>query len=273
MWDYVYMTVSCLALSWATKTVCNLFFSNKDWPNEVKKTNKIKLGFQLEEFACHVTSMIYVWPLIQKYNLLNFNEDNYLARIVTNTSSPDEFHNIYKFYFAIWIYQLATAILKPENLRAKYNEMLILHHIITISLLSCSMYLDLFEFGLIVVFLHDSSDIFLDISKMSNYTQQLRLAKISLVVLNISWVYTRLYLFGNILYKMLYFYFFGNEYKYVIEFGNIIGWNVAISFIFVLSILYLFNLIWYVIMSKIIIKVMNKKDFNEVKKLTQEAYE
>ena len=102
------------------------------------------------------------------------------------------------FYFlqlAIWIYTALNHIWDPK--RNDYYVMYA-HHIVTIGLVSVSAFFGYYRIGLVVLAVHDSSDIFLDVLKLANYLklegmQFLFITEISFVSMTITWVAFRMY--------------------------------------------------------------------------------
>lgn len=74
------------------------------------------------------------------------------------------------------------------------------HHVVTIALVAGSYLPQLLPIGVCVLFLHDFSDIPLDILKMSNYAKLegwngLFVTEVMFVVLFVEWFYIRVYLY------------------------------------------------------------------------------
>jgi hypothetical protein len=109
-----------------------------------------------------------------------------------------ELRAFYVFQLVLWMWT-AVSCQWLEERRQDYAEM-ICHHVITVALVLGSLLANEVAIGLVVLFVHDSSDILLDLMKMSNYLKlQDRhgwFASETLFVLNyISWIYLRLYVF------------------------------------------------------------------------------
>ena len=256
-------------------TKCALdFVANKIIPKKTDEKSvirKSKVHSQIEEFSAHVISMAYGWPIITKYSLLFYNEA-FLIRNANNSPVPDEFMSYYIFLGIVCCYQLIWNIIKPYDFRAKYHGMLIFHHVLTIGLLFFSHMYNFHEFGILIQVLHDTSDVFLDMSKIAKYLKMIKLFKISTICLNIAWIYTRIYLFGHIVY-LLANVFVGNISQVESDYLSKIGFVPFCGFFLSLSILYLFNLIWYILMTKITIKIINKNNYDDIDKITNSSYE
>jgi len=80
---------------------------------------------------------------------------------------------------------------KPKN---NFMEML-LHHCMTLLLISLAYFMNYVTVSHLVLFLHDISDLFLDWARATADTQLQTLTRTMSVLVVLSWVYTRLYLF------------------------------------------------------------------------------
>jgi len=81
--------------------------------------------------------------------------------------------------------------------------MMLLHHICTVSLITFSYLSNLSNVGCIVLFLHDFTDIFVYITRIFLNTRTKEIIKVSSgVLLLIVYIYTRIYVFGDLLVKV-----------------------------------------------------------------------
>jgi hypothetical protein len=105
------------------------------------------------------------------------------------------------FYIAqlgIWIYTCYIHRFVDE--RRKDYYVMYMHHIVTIALVGLSWAVGYMRIGVLVLFIHDVSDIFVDLLKMVNYLKLegqkgFFLSEIAYVVCVLSWIYFRLYQF------------------------------------------------------------------------------
>jgi hypothetical protein len=138
--------------------------------------------------------------------------------------------------------------------------MMILHHICTVSLIVFSYMSNYSNVGSIVMFLHDFSDIFVYLIRIVINTDAPKALKVaSAVVLLIVFIYTRIYVFGHLLYTLL------------VQFVYRLGWNYMSAPLFIfLTFLYVMHIYWvYAILKKMAAAVFKDKieDTCKVKKI------
>ncbi|KAJ0408497.1 hypothetical protein P43SY_006427 [Pythium insidiosum] len=105
---------------------------------------------------------------------------------------------LYITQLAIWIYT-AFSCKFFEEIRKDYVVMMT-HHVVTIALITWSYAIGFLPVGVIVLLLHDISDVPLDVLKMANYlklegVRGFFACEILYVILVIEWVYFRTYLY------------------------------------------------------------------------------
>ncbi|KAK4118989.1 putative longevity assurance factor [Parathielavia appendiculata] len=120
-------------------------------------------------------------------------------------SFPNRTHDaVFKFYYlfqtAFWIQQAIVMLLGQEKPRKDFKE-LIVHHIITIALISLSYRFHFTYIGLAVYITHDISDFFLAVSKSLNYLNHPSQAA-SFALCIAVWTYLRHYINLRILYSV-----------------------------------------------------------------------
>ena len=129
---------------------------------------------------------------------------------------------------------------------------MLVHHIVTLILIVGSYHTHLIRSGLFVMYLHDINDIFLQFSKTLVYLDiQENITNCTFGIFIISWIYTRLYLYGIVVYDM--------GYKY---------YNVNVLFntlFYSLSVLYTLNLIWFKLIMDVLIKTIFEKKLVDVR--------
>ncbi|KAF1335482.1 Longevity-assurance protein, partial [Globisporangium splendens] len=111
---------------------------------------------------------------------------------------------LYITQLAIWIYT-AFSCKFLEEIRKDYFVMMS-HHVVTIALVTWSYVVGFLPVGVIVLLLHDLSDVPLDMLKMANYLKLeglrgLFVSELMFVVLLVDWSYFRIYLYPT---KLLY---------------------------------------------------------------------
>lgn len=98
---------------------------------------------------------------------------------------------------SVWVVTACSHVLLEER-RNDYFAMYF-HHLMTIFLVACMLQFNYMRIGSIVLFLHDSSDIIVDLTKMSNYLNLNDDAEtattICFISMCVSWIFMRLYIF------------------------------------------------------------------------------
>lgn len=115
-----------------------------------------------------------------------------------------EFSPSFKYYyliqFAYWLQQIF--VLQIEAPRKDYKE-LVMHHINTLLLISLSYYCNFTRVGNAVFVCMDLPDTFLALAKTLNYISPGALCNTAFVLMFFSWMYTRVYLYGGIIWSTL----------------------------------------------------------------------
>ncbi len=101
---------------------------------------------------------------------------------------------------AIWIYTCFSHRFNASAHAHKDYFVMYVHHIITIGLVGIAYYDNNFKIGAVVLFVHDASDIAIDVLKMANYlrldsSKAFFFVETAYAVLMGCWCYFRLYLF------------------------------------------------------------------------------
>ena len=129
---------------------------------------------------------------------------------------------------------------------------MLIHHIITLILIIGSYHTNLIRAGLYVMYLHDINDVFLQLSKTLVYLNfEDKITNCTFGIFIVSWIYTRLYLYGVLVYDM------GANY-YNINF-------MLNTLFYCLCILYTLNLIWFKLIIDVLIKTIFEKNLVDVR--------
>lgn len=125
-----------------------------------------------------------------------------------------------------------------EEIRKDYIVMMT-HHVVTIALVGGSLVSQFIPVGVTVLFLHDVSDIPLDMLKMANYLKMEGLSgffvtEVLFVILVIDWFYYRIFLFPT---KLIYSAIVEAEIKCPSELG--LSWFILSSLLVVLWLLHI----------------------------------
>jgi hypothetical protein len=104
----------------------------------------------------------------------------------------------YVTQLSVWIVTCLSHVFFEEA--HKDYLVMFVHHLVTIFLVSTSYASNTLRIGLLIVLLHDASDISVDLLKMCNYckldgAKNLFLVEITFTLMMITWAYFRLYFF------------------------------------------------------------------------------
>jgi len=123
------------------------------------------------------------------------------------SEQPLKLKLLYIVQLAIWAYT-AFSHRFLETRRYDYLQMLA-HHVLTMALVIGSWSFTYFKIGLLVFYIHDVSDIFIDVLKMSNYVKTegpkyFFLTEVGYVASMVAWAYWRFYqLISRVIYDTL----------------------------------------------------------------------
>ena len=225
-----------------------------------------KLDFISKELSIHMTCAIYLMGTIFQKKLFNYENvekyaiekydvgDGYIPGELIEI--PIEYLSIYIFEILQYVYQIYIYYKKPIKYRDNQHYQLFYHHFLTIFLISFSWYCNLFPYGIMILFFHDFSDIFLDLSKIVNVIQPSEFAgKLSLILVNLSWIICRLTFLPILIYNINTSCYLPLAQKTLI-FDTIPIGNV---FFYMLLILFIAQGIWYLLILKLTIKIFNIK--------------
>lgn len=167
-----------------------------------KKTTLKKWCDQSWQLVVHVTMSLCEWEILKHETWWQDTDTLWVVNHDTGLCIASEYPFKIKFFFifqlAIWTYT-AFSCKYLEEVRKDYLVMMA-HHVITIILICVCYLTGYLNGGLLIMYLHDVSDIPLDILKMLNYVKLgswdgFFLTEIAFVVLLIDWIYFRIYLY------------------------------------------------------------------------------
>jgi len=115
---------------------------------------------------------------------------------------------LYIIQTAIWAY---TAF-SHRWIESRHKDYFVMftHHVVTIFLISVSWFINL-KFGVLVLLLHDASDIGVDLLKMSNYAGRgsesggLPITEVIFVTALVVWIYLRLWVYPTVLLRSAFY--------------------------------------------------------------------
>lgn len=185
---------------------------------------------------------------------------------------PEEFYELQFFLLiqlALWIWTGVSCKWLEER-RKDYVEML-LHHCLTVALVLGAMIKGEFAISVVVLFIHDCSDIVLDLTKMANYLKLENAHGFYIVeiifVLNtyVVWPYLRLYRFPVYVIHGIF-----AEYRRVCMTPETSWPGTSLEALCMLSALFLLHVYWWFLLNKISWKMITGQVAN---KAADDVYE
>lgn len=201
--------------------------SGAPWNNPLKVNPKskrrskqmVKFKSQTWQLVCHAVMGALEWYVIQQ-SVSTSTGPTFLDEPSRMTLKLEENHplveTVYILQMAIWI---ITGIFHVFFLEQNSDYLVMLgHHVATVALLGLSFQHNYVRFGICVLFVHDVSDVVIDLLKIFNYLDlsDLRcafLVEICFVTNLWSWAYTRLWILP----------------KYIIYEAGYKGWTCALA--------------------------------------------
>lgn len=178
--------------------------------NSTKKSKPlVKFKSQTWQLLVHVLMAYMEWQLIQKLSedgQTLFDAPHRLSFIME--PNPPELETLYIAQMAIWI---ITGVFHVWVFERQSDYLVMLgHHVATIGLVGVSLKYHYSRFGLLVLFIHDISDISIDLLKLTNYLKLdadrgCYLVEPIFVTNLLTWMYYRMYVLPyTIVYRGVY---------------------------------------------------------------------
>ncbi|KAL3316034.1 Ceramide synthase 1 [Cichlidogyrus casuarinus] len=203
--------------------------------------------------AWFVLAYAFLWLVTLKVVLFSGRDDFYqplkiFAELVPELGYfrkpiPDDIYWLYAIQWGFYLHALMGLFSSEDGWRED-RYVLCLHHVITIALLSFSMFAKFHRIGTLVLFMHDINDVFLEFGKANVYIKFRNnkyhawhdsVGGLSYVAFVLSWIVTRLYWFPmKVLYITgwgVYISHIGREGFFFLEF-NIMLWLLFIMHIY-----------------------------------------
>ncbi|KAI8981591.1 TLC domain-containing protein [Mycotypha africana] len=219
--------------------------------------------FAEQSWAFIYYTVAFSFGIYVMYNSPWWFDSTYFWRDYPVTDYTKSFKYYYLIQFAFWLQQIY--VLQIEAPRKDYRE-LVLHHINTLLLVSLSYGCNFTRVGNAVFVCMDLPDAFLAFAKALNYVVPGVICNTAFCFMVISWMYTRVYLYGKIIlstltepelyvpiFKLdpLNGYWFPHFVKYIIL-GLMIG-------------LYLLILFWTIMIFKVIVRMVTSPEAKDVR--------
>lgn len=242
-----------------------------------KPRNQRKYGDQGWQLAIHVFATFYEFYLISTYSDWKWWTE--IGTIFNKLDAPQKgaLTTFYMVQLGIWF---ATAI-SHKFFEARHKDYFVMysHHVVTLMLIIGSYLNDWLPVGLVVLLIHDSSDILVDACKMANYAgadgaKHLFATEILFLSTVVGWFYTRIYLLPSkiILATM------PEDWSFTDWFGwthvgtmplHEANLTAAWCCRFLLVILTLMHIWWWMLMIRIVVKLASE----DADKLAEKEYE
>ena len=180
------------------------------YPNEPNRrlNYRVKFGDQSWQLVVHVllSALAYFILRVEDGGVAWLDDHTSLwlpeaiggtAGIFANRSRPSV-HLLYLLQAAAWIVTAVSHVWLEE--RHKDYLMMLVHHVVTLALILLSYHFNFVKLGVVIMFLHDSSDIVIDLLKLCNYLNLEGISGLFAVeacfITNfVTWAYARLYVF------------------------------------------------------------------------------
>ncbi|KAI7862998.1 TLC domain-containing protein [Spinellus fusiger] len=221
-----------------------------------------------ERFAEQIWSFIYYtisfsFGICVMYGSPWWFDSSYFWRSYPVTEASKAFKYYYLLQFAYWLQQIF--VLQIEAPRKDYRE-LVAHHIATIVLIGFSYLFNFMRIGNAVFVCMDLPDSLLALAKALNYVIPGTICNITFVLMLISWLYTRVYLYGYIVLSTI---IEPDRYVEVFKFAPMEGhwYPYIMKYLMFGTMLFLYGLIlfWTAMIFKVLYKMAFSSEVRDVR--------
>lgn len=167
------------------------------------------------------------------------------------SSIPERFKFYYKYATSFYLVEIATIFFEPG--KKDFYQML-LHHIVTLTLMALSYNKKIIKFGLAILLLHDVSDPLLELCKIENRFKNTMMANIVFCIFAIVFMAMRLVIYPSKILLTVYH----TLWRKGITYSEII----VLIFLFALQIM---HLIWTKFIIIILLKVFKNENATDVR--------
>jgi len=253
-WIAVFLVLRYICSNYIFNNLGNLVIDGQKWTAEEREAKSLRFGhcfFKFIWFCCISTFSLYIlrhreWvpPILGGTgSTQKCNYENYPWFEV-----DEDLRNYYMIQFAYHSHSLIYQFTLIK--RGDFLEML-LHHVVTISLISFSYLNNYMQYGTLVLLVHDIPDIFTYLIKIAVDTQHRMLNVVCFYLLVFSWGIGRLFIFPFVLiYSTI---FEASPHVYGYTFFNL----------FLLSLLCL-HIYWYYLFVKIGMRFYDKSTKGQI---------
>ena len=207
------------------------------------KQFKLKESYQKAIFSTFSTILI-IFFISKKDYAWSFQWNEWVIPGLWDFDVPTiEETFIYMLQIGWYVFQTYKHLKVDSMYQKSDHNVLFVHHIITILLMTGSYYVGYHRIGLLVLSVHEPCDIFLEGAKIANYRKNTLVSVLAFINLVILWVVLRLYIFGRLIL---------NCYWHSLVHTT----NAPAILTFLLCILFCMNLYWLGLIGKIIHNVV-----------------
>jgi len=223
-----------------------------------KWTSREKKKFSESTWKSLFYIISWLWGLYEVWNCDWFPETANCWKFYPNIPAMEpSLAAFYLFQFGFYWHSLYTHL----TIEVKRSDFwpLLFHHIVTILLIYVSYNLGFYRIGLLVLVVHDTNDVFLEIGKIYVYRKNDLMAKATFAIMLISWINTRLSIFPFMIIK-------STMYE-TIEF---IPWDIAPRLLYYefnigLSFLLCLHIYWFGLMIRMLIRMITEKEIKDIR--------
>ena len=233
--QFVYYIFCFNILIW----LCGLVSSPLTQLRGTNKTNASKTHEQIWQTVVHISMTWLNWDCWAQFI------GNESAMFTDEPISLDaNIETLYIAQIAVWVVTAARHRFVIKR-RKDYNLMFA-HHVITLILVVGSYAIDVKRLGALILLLHDSSDIIVDVLRLSHDLELdaesgIYIAEISFVVNLITWAYMRLYRFPIIIHAIPH------------KVTNVVAGKMMLCLLYIL---YFMHWYWYYLFGRILYKLL-----------------
>ncbi|XP_076884227.1 ceramide synthase 1 LOH3-like [Bidens hawaiensis] len=162
---------------------------------ETEETKKKTRKFKESAWKCVYYLSAEIFALVTTHNEPWFTKTNYFWVGPGSQQWPDQkakliLKGLYMYTGGFYLYSI-FALIFWETRRSDFGVSMG-HHVATLILITVSYITRFVRVGSVVLALHDASDVFLEVGKMSKYSGAERLASFSFILFVIAWIVLRL---------------------------------------------------------------------------------
>ncbi|KAG0242977.1 sphingosine N-acyltransferase lag1 [Actinomortierella wolfii] len=212
---------------------------------------------------------MWTFGMIQLYYSPYWGDTRWFWLDYPKTLLSPTFKWYYLIQFAFWLQQLLLALIGIEKRRKDFLEFLI-HHIITCLLVGFSYSFNLTSIGHAVLCAMDFSDIVLAACKMLKYMHKDQIADVGFVFFVITWIASRHYYFGKIIYSAWTEPMIHAEMGWDPSRGLFFTEGILNGFLFLLIALYCVLIFWLMLIFRVVSKVLRGENSEDVRSEDEE---